>query len=69
MILARVEFALLLCLEKLQLEEELHELLVSFDICLQVDAQQRLHALEAFSVLAHRRVVDWVPSEGLILLA
>jgi len=68
MILAWVEFSLFLCLEKLEFKEQLHKLIITFDICLQVKVQKCLYALEALSVLAHGSIMDGIPLLWFILL-
>ena len=55
-------------LEVLDLHEEIEELIKAFND-IDVNLQKRFERLVAFSELVHRSIVNWVPSQGAILLS
>jgi hypothetical protein len=67
-VLSRVELAFLLCLEHLQLEEEVLKLVIKRHI-IDVDRQKHFDGFETLGKLAHRTVVNWVSLQLNVLLA
>jgi hypothetical protein len=68
-ILTRVKLSLLLSFKKLELKEELDEVVIALGVSLQVDLEESLDAFEAFGVLALSRIVNGIAAVSLILLS